>query len=52
MKNFLLLLAGIAAAATCYMVARPATRPSRTPRSIDDLAHNLQDAWADHHTIA
>jgi hypothetical protein len=48
MKNFLLLVAGIAAAATCFLI----TRPSRAPRSIDDLAHNLQDAWADHHTIA
>jgi hypothetical protein len=48
MKNFIFLLAGIAAAAACFLV----TRPERNPRSIDDLAHKLQDAWADHHTIA
>ena len=47
MKNFLLLVAGIAAAAACFLITRP-----RSPRSIDALAHDLQDAWADHHTVA
>jgi hypothetical protein len=47
MKNFLLLMAGVAAAAACFLVTRP-----RTPHSIDELAHELQDAWADHHTVA
>jgi len=47
MKKVVLLLAGIAAAAGCILVTR-----SRTTRSIDDLATNLQEAWADHHTVA
>ncbi len=46
MKKVILLLAGIAAAAGCVLVTR-----SRQPRSIDELATNLQRAWADHHTI-
>jgi len=46
MKKVVLLLAGIAAAAGCILVTR-----SRTTRSIDDLATNLQEAWADHHTV-
>ena len=47
MKNFLYLLIGVAAAAACVLVTR-----SRTPRSIDVLAHDLEAAWADHHTVA
>jgi hypothetical protein len=47
MKRIVFVLAGIAAAAACVLITR-----SRSPRSIDDLAHNLQDAWADHHTVA
>jgi hypothetical protein len=47
MKNFLLLVAGVAAAAACFLITRP-----RATRSVDDLAHELQDAWADHHTVA
>jgi len=46
MKKIILLLAGIAAAAGCVLITR-----SRSPRSIDDLAHDLQGAWADHHTV-
>jgi hypothetical protein len=47
MKKVVLLLAGVAAAAGCLLITR-----SRSPRSIDELASNLQRAWADHHTIA
>ncbi len=46
MKRVVLLLAGIAAAAGCVLVTR-----SRTTRSIDDLATNLQEAWADNRTL-
>jgi len=49
MKNLIYLLLGIAAATACVLAATPRTR---SPRSIDDLAHTLQDAWADHHTVA
>lgn len=47
MKKVVLLIAGIAAAAGCILITR-----SRSPRSIDELAANLQEAWADHHTVA
>ena len=47
MKKFIFLVAGIAGAAACILITR-----SRSPRSIDDLAHDLQGAWADHHTVA
>lgn len=46
MKNLIYLFLGIAAAAVCVFATR-----SR-PRSIDALAHTLQDAWADNHTVA
>ncbi len=49
MKNLIYLLLGIAAAAGCVLAT---TSRSRSPRSIDDLAHKLQDAWADNHTVA
>ena len=49
MKKFILLLAGIAAAAGCVLISR--SRPASAPRTVDDLAHSLQDAWADHHTV-
>jgi hypothetical protein len=47
MKKVILLLAGIAAAAGCFLISRS----PRKPRSVDDLAHDLQAAWADHHTV-
>jgi hypothetical protein len=46
MKNFIYLVAGIAAATACFLITRP-----RPTRSVDDLAHDLQSAWADHHTV-
>jgi len=48
MKSLVYLIFGIAAAAVCVLAT---TSRSRSPRSIDDLAHNLQDAWADNHTV-
>ncbi len=47
MKKVILLLAGVAAAAGCFLISRS----PRKPRSVDDLAHDLQAAWADHHTV-
>jgi hypothetical protein len=51
MKKVILLLAGVAAAAGCFLIAQSPRGP-RSPRSIDDLAHDLQGAWSDHHTVA
>ena len=45
MSKFLLIVGGACAAAACFL----AFGPRRTPR-VDELAHRLEDAWADHHT--
>ena len=47
MKKLILLLAGISTAAGLILVSRSRS----APRSVDDLARNLQEAWADHHTV-
>jgi hypothetical protein len=47
MSKFLLMVGGICAAAACLLVFGP----RRTPQ-VDQLAHQLEDAWADHHTSA
>ena len=47
MKNFLWMITGICAAAIGIIV----WGPGRT-RQVQDLAHRLEVAWADHHTIA
>ncbi|MDQ2834563.1 MAG: hypothetical protein M3Y50_12635 [Acidobacteriota bacterium] len=47
MKNILWLVGGFCAAATCFLV----WGPKRT-EPVELLAHRLEEAWADHHTIA
>lgn len=49
MKNVLFLVAGITAAAA-YVIASRAN--ARRAVSVEELAHRLEDAWADHHTVA
>lgn len=54
MKSFLFLLAGVTAAAA-YFIAhqqRSAVLQPVPAAPVEDLAHKLQDAWADHHTVA
>ena len=52
MKSFLFLIAGITGA-IAYMLARQSRPAAATvPQPVEDLAHKLQDAWADHHTVA
>ncbi len=46
MRNIVWVIAGFCAAAAGFLVLSAA----RTP-PIDLLAHRLEDAWADHHTI-
>jgi hypothetical protein len=48
MKNLLLLVGGIGIAAA-YFVAR---KQQQAVPPVELLAHRLQDAWADHHTVA
>ena len=52
MKSFLFLIAGVTGA-LAYMILKGQVReaaPAVAP--VEDLAHKLQDAWADHHTVA
>ena len=54
MKSFLFLLAG-ATLGAAYLIAtqrRTAALQPRIAAPVEDLAHKLQDAWADHHTVA
>jgi len=46
MKSFLWTAGGFCAAAVCFL----AWSPKRT-RSVPELAHRLEQAWADHHTV-
>jgi len=46
MKNVLWIVGGFCAAATGFLVlSRSRTQP------VELLAHRLQEAWADHHTV-
>ena len=47
MKNFLWMITGVCAAAIGIIV----WGPSRI-RPVQELAHKLEVAWADHHTVA
>jgi len=49
MNKILWLVTGISAALIYTVVNR---RISAIPQPVDQLAHKLQDAWADHHTVA
>ncbi len=46
MKNLLCLVGGVCAAATGFLILN-----SRRTQPIELLAHRLEDAWADHHTV-
>ncbi|MGA8939737.1 MAG: hypothetical protein WB439_11290 [Acidobacteriaceae bacterium] len=46
MKNLIFLVSGIAAATVGFLVWH---RTSVQP--VEALAHRLEDAWADHHTV-
>jgi hypothetical protein len=45
-KSLILAVGGFCAAAAGLLV----WRSLRTP-NVDDLAHSLEEAWADHHTV-
>jgi hypothetical protein len=51
MKNLLFLIAGITGT-IAYMLARQRRGVPAAAPVVDELAHKLQDAWADHHTVA
>jgi hypothetical protein len=45
MTKFIWMLGGVCAAAACVLVLGV-----RRPR-VDEMAHQLESAWADHHTV-
>ena len=47
MKNFLWMVTGLCAAAVGIVL----WGPKRT-QPVQELAHRLEEAWADHHTVA
>jgi hypothetical protein len=54
MKTTLLLLAGVSFGLASFFLARGRrnrSAPANQPPT-EELAHQLQDAWADHHTVA
>ncbi len=53
MKSLLYLIGGIGVA-TAFMLARKQQSDARTlaAQPVEELAHRLQDAWVDHHTVA
>ena len=53
MKSFLFLIAGITGT-IAYMIAKQSYQAASVVAAqpvVEDLAHKLQDAWADHHTV-
>ena len=51
MKSLLFLVGG-ATLAAAYLLARKQQAAAAVPQPVEELAHRLQDAWADHHTVA
>ena len=50
MKGLLYLIGGVAMAAAYFVARKQQTEQRAQP--VEELAHRLQDAWADHHTVA
>ena len=50
MKSMLYWIAGITGAAA-FVIATRARANAGAPLPVEELAHKLQDAWADHHTV-
>ena len=54
MKSLVIVLAAVAAYFAFSSISKQqpvaAATPSRIP-PVEDLAHKLQDAWGDHHTV-
>jgi hypothetical protein len=47
MKKLVWVVGGLCAAAAGFLVWGP-----RRAQDVQELAHRLEDAWADHHTVA
>ena len=52
MKSFLYMVSGVCAALAYLIVHnRKVAAAAAVAAPVDELAHKLQDAWADHHTV-
>ncbi len=51
MKSFLFLLGGFTLGVAYLIATQRRTAALQVPAPVEDLAHKLQDAWADHHTV-
>jgi hypothetical protein len=47
MKNIFFVLSGLAGAAAGFLIMNGTRR-----QPVEELAHRLEAAWADHHTVA
>lgn len=45
MNRFLLIAGGLCGAIATFLILRPARKP------VQKLAHELEDAWSDYHTV-
>lgn len=54
MKSMVWMVAGFCAAAAGFLVlgARRTQRLAAQAEPVEELAHRLETAWADHHTVA
>jgi hypothetical protein len=50
MKSLLYLAGGVGIALAYVLLWN--RRAASVPQPVEELAHRLQDAWADHHTVA
>lgn len=46
MKGFCWMIAGVCGAAACFIVWGP-----KRIKPVEELAHRLEAAWSDHHTV-
>jgi hypothetical protein len=52
MKNLVWAVGGFCAAAVGFLVWGAARTRNLNNTPVEELAHRLEDAWADHHTVA
>jgi len=60
MRVLILTAAFVGAAAAAFLISRPNAEPEKEKRkekpiekgkTVGDLAHELEEAWSDHHTL-
>ncbi|QEE27196.1 hypothetical protein FTW19_03715 [Terriglobus albidus] len=59
MRFLVLTVAFVGAAAAAFLLSRPSAEPEKKEKekaiekgkTVGDLAHQLEEAWSDHHTL-